>query len=603
MDRIPATAAASAACPFMHVEAARLAPGDELVLEMPKRIVLQYLTEDDGARVLALFYGGQEITFDEPHLFAFGETLAKQSRFTAAEAISWGEGLDWSEVSSCLEALLDAGVLIRAEEASRRAAPTADRSRPSPLGVAEAKTPASWSDLESITQRLAGRAVEQGWLELVIPVFRIAHMALDADDRQVGEANVFPRALRLDRPTEWMACTYAGTRYLDPKPMNVTALKSMRAHWTEMMMAIAAIRDAYLARHPNLPRPLDVGAVERLATLVLALPTWQLVRPHNRVANGTLHPALSSLFRVTDGVRLVMHQMMFVPAGEATLPADTPVSVDGILDYAERNFAFHSETGVCAGPRHFVRDFLEVLVEGKTPRAPADFAFSPEVSAALAEMDQAFDYGLAALRAHAAVFAFWPAMARCYERMAKAVGGVPTLAAPFQDHLVTMERSTYLGSESLRRDREAAYARIFEGCAEGLGEEHARLDTLLAAARLPEDGLLEAELTRIIAASHDIDQQPITDLAAAIATFARDTQSLLAVAAQCQAQINAMLGRPAPQRPFTAEDINVHVRLQGEQPGKRLPFLLDELKLRLGVVLDIGAGHIQSSAAVDPPRS
>ncbi|MCA3572646.1 MAG: hypothetical protein IOC86_01935, partial [Aestuariivirga sp.] len=436
----------------MHAAAARLAPDDELVLEMPKRMVLQHLTAEDGAPLLALFYGGQEITFDEPHLFAFGETLAKQSRFTAADAMGWGESLDWSEVSSCLEALLDAGILIRAEEAAQRGAPAADRSRPSPLGVAEALAPASWSDLEAITQRLAGRAVEQGWLELVIPVFRIAHMALDADNRQVGEANVFPRALRLDRQTEWMTCTYAGTRYLDPKPMNVTALKSMRTHWTEMMMAVAAIRDAYLARYPNLPRPLTVGAVERLATLLLALPTWQLVKPHTPVTSGALHPALSSLFRVTDGLRLVMHQMLFVPVGEATLPPGAAVSIDGILDYAERNFAFHSETGVCAGPRHFVRELLEVLVDGKTPHAPADFAFSPEVSMALAELEQAFDYGLEALRAHAAIFAFWPAMARCYDRIAKAAVGLAELDAPFQDHLITMERSTYLGSEAFRRD-------------------------------------------------------------------------------------------------------------------------------------------------------
>ena len=217
MDRIPATADTAAACPFMHAAAARLAPDDVLVLEMPKRMVLQYLTSDDGARQLVLFYGGQEISFDEPHLFTFGETLATQSRFAAADAMRWGEGLAWSEVSACLETLLDAGILIRAEEAAQLAAPAADRSRPSPLAPAEAQAPASWSDLDAITRRLAGRAVEQGWLELVIPVFRIAHMALDADDRQVGEANVFPRALRLDRPTEWMACTYAGTRYLDPQ--------------------------------------------------------------------------------------------------------------------------------------------------------------------------------------------------------------------------------------------------------------------------------------------------------------------------------------------------------------------------------------------------
>jgi hypothetical protein len=36
--------------------------------------------------------------------------------------------------------------------------------------------------------------------------------------------------MRLDVPTNWRACIYPGTRHLDPKPMNVTALKAMRAH-------------------------------------------------------------------------------------------------------------------------------------------------------------------------------------------------------------------------------------------------------------------------------------------------------------------------------------------------------------------------------------
>lgn len=602
MDRIPTTAHGTAACPFQHAPA-RLSAEDVLVLEMPKRMVLQYLTAEDGARQLTLFYGGQEVTFDEPHLFTFGEMLAKQSRFTAADAMGWGEDLAWSEVSACLETLLDAGILIRAEEAARRPPPAADRSRPSPLAPAEAEAPASWSDLEAITQRLAGRAVEWGWLELVIPVFRIAHMALDADDRQVGEANVFPRALRLDRPAEWMACTYAGTRYLDPKPMNVTALKSMRAHWTEMMMAIAAIREAYVARYPGIRQPLSVGAIERLAALVLALPTYQLVKPHDPVASGALHPSLSSLFRVTDGLRLIIHQMLFVPVGEATLAPGAVVSVDDILDYAERNFAFHSETGVCAGPRHFVRDFLEVLIDGKTPQAPADFAFSPAVASALREMDKAFDYGLEALRAHAAVFAVWPAMARCYDGMARAIAGctgAEDLEMRLMDHLLTMEHSTYLRSEAWRHDREVAYADMFDGCSAGLGEAGTSFRAMLAAARLPEDGVLETDLRSILAAAHPAlaaDVPALSDLATAIAAFARDAQALLAVAAGCQARINGQLGRPQPARSFTAEDIDVHVRLQGERPGKRLPFLVDELKSQLGIVLAIDASHIHASAA------
>ena len=120
----------------------------------------------------------------------------------------------------------------------------------------------------------------------MVPVFRIAHPALDTDDRQVGEANTFPRALRLDRPTDWQTCTYPGTRHADDKPMNLTALKAMRSHWPEMMAVLADIRARYLDR-AALRAPLTLGQVERLCIAVLSLPTWEAF-------GGPLHPVLSS---------------------------------------------------------------------------------------------------------------------------------------------------------------------------------------------------------------------------------------------------------------------------------------------------------------------
>lgn len=610
MNRLDtATDRETAACPFAHVAAA-LSRDEVLVLEMPKRMVVQYGLTETGAPRLNLFYGAQEVNFDEPHLFAFGETFARQHRFAAAEALGWGSDLDWSEIRDCLLALIDAGILIRESDVRPSPLPALDRTRPSPLPPAATVEPASWADLEVITTSLAGRGVEAGWLELVVPVFRIAHMTLDADGRQIGEANVFPRPLRLDRPTEWMTCTYAGTRYLDPKPMNVTALKAMRAHWTEMMMAIAVIRDAYLARFPAVSNPMTIGEIERLATLVLSIPTWQLVKPDKPFTLGEMHPALSSLFRVTDGLRLVMHQMLFVPLGEPALPPSTAMSVDAILDYAERNFAFHSETGVCAGPRHFVRDFLEVLVDGKRPDAPAGFTFSAPVAAALAGVASAFDYGLAGLRAHAVLFLFWPRMARAYQDLADVVAGAQAdnaalagLHAVMQDHLVTAERSTYLGSETWRAEREAAYAEMIAACSTGLGEPEVTLASLLhAESRETAGALIDAVAVRLASAQDGFaqDVEAARAVAAVIADFARSTQALLRAASGLQLNINAMLGRTQPQRPFTAADIPVHLRLQGPKPGKRLPFLFDELGERFGVTLEISPAHIDlSEAAVE----
>jgi hypothetical protein len=335
-----------------------LQPGDELRLPMSRRMVVQQAVSDEGRPELILYYEDKEVSFDEPHLFAFGETLARQDRFRADAATAWGDGYDWSEVRDLLENLVEAGILeLGAPEIE---VPTSGHARTSLLPPARATIARSWADCAAITDELAGRAVDPAHLELIVPMFRVAHIALDADGRQVGEANVFPRPLRLDTPTEWKACPFPGTRYMADRPMNASALKAMRNHWPQMMAALKFIRAHFLRRFPAAADGWTLAHVERLAALVLAVPTYQLVRAGAEAA--PLHPALSSLFRVTDGLRMATHQMMFIPVGEPVLPPDTPITAEAIFDYAERNYSFHSETGVCAGPSHMVREFLDVVL-------------------------------------------------------------------------------------------------------------------------------------------------------------------------------------------------------------------------------------------------
>jgi hypothetical protein len=367
------TAGETRSCPFAPpsvpldvVGTDAIGTDDLLVLPMHKSMVVQYSTDRSGAPELHLSYGGKEISFDEPELFGFGETLAKQSQFRAGAATAWGPGYAWTQVQELLAQLIAQGILERADEHAASEAPADSRARPSPLPPAASPTPRTWRECETITRELAGRPVELGYLELIVPIFRVAHVAMDADGRQVGEANVFPRALRLDVPTEWLTCIYPGTRYKVDRPMNVTALKSMRAHWGQMMATLHRIRSAFFRRFPQAAQGWTVGHLERLATLVLAVPSYQLMRCDRPLENGALHPALSSLFRVTDGLRMTMHQMLFVPFGEPTLSPHAPMTSQQILSYAERNYSFHSETGVCAGPRNMVQEFLGVA--GRRPR-------------------------------------------------------------------------------------------------------------------------------------------------------------------------------------------------------------------------------------------
>ena len=593
-----------------RAEAVGVAPGDELVLPLHQRIVAQYGREASGRTELRLYCGDKEISFDEPELFAFGERLAAQSHFIAEAAVDWADGLDWARVQPLLTQLVDQGVLQHAADAAPED-PAAARGgeRPSPLPAATCTAPRSWLDCEAITAELAGRPLELGWLELVVPVFRVAHLALDADGRQVGEANVFPPALRRDVPTRWRSCIYPGTRFQVERPMNVSALKAMRQHWPAMMAVLRHVRAAYLQRFPEATQRWTVGHLERVSVAVLAVVTWPLMRAERRVPNGELHPALSSVFRVTDGLRMTMHQMLFVPIGEPALPPDAPVTSRAILDYAERNHSFHSEHGVCAGPRSMIEEFLAVMVDGALADAATAAPLPAAVQQALDEVEPALDYALLGLQAHAAVFSLWPVMARCYERLLgiaepwAALGGAEVLALRdrLRGHRDQLRQASYLGSEQWRVDREAVYADMHRQCGRGLGAaaDAPSLSALIAPRRSRRRAAVEYRLAGLLrqrfgsaAAADPVDAPHLTAMGEALMEFLLQLQAIVRTACALQWRINRHLGRTPPQRRFSAADIDIHNRLQGAA-SRRLPFIVDELEQLLQVRLSIDTETIE----------
>ncbi len=573
---------------------------EELVFPKHRRTVVQYATNDSGSTELNLYHDDKEITFDEPDLFPFGEALAKQARFTAGDATGWGEGYEWPRIRDLLQQLIEEGVLVRAADVARETVLLGDAIRPSPLPPSTCPVAKSWDQCEGITQELAGRPIELGYLELIVPVFRVAHIALDADQRQVGEANVFPSALRLDVPTEWRTCNLPGTRYRSERPMNVTAMRVMRAHWPQMMAAVLRVREAYLRRFPEAEGAWTVGHVERLSAVVLAVPTYQLIRRNSRVENGDLHPALSSLFRVTDGVRMTTHQMLFIPISEPSWSPHQAVTVDQILEYAERNYSFHSSHGVCAGPRAMVRELIQILLEGGGSADYASLALEPPVQAAFDNLDAAIDYGLHGLRAYAAVFSLWPVMTRAYEQIAETVEAYSLLDTPplaalresMRAHGSALLKRTYLAHERWRLIREDVYADMYEQCGRGVTSFNGApgLDVLLVPVWTDVHRRTEAKLQDILRSRVDITNETseafVRDLSDCIMDFLLREQAVLRAAAAAQGDINRLLGREQPNRAISAADINVHNLMQGFDPD-RLPYLIDELERRLGIHIDL----------------
>jgi hypothetical protein len=588
---------------------AALAATDELVLPKHKRVFVQYVNGESGVPELHLYYGDKEISFDEPELFDFGEGLAKQSRFLAGDATTWGANYDWPRIRELLEQLIDAGVLRYAtDDDAPELPPSRDLAKPSPLPPAPCSVPRTWVEAESLITELTGRSLELSYLELVLPLYRIPHIALDGEGRQVGEANVFPKSLRLEVPTEWRTCPHAGSRYQHERPMNVTALKSMRAHWKQMMVAILRVREAYLRRFPQARQGWTIGDLHCLSALVLSMSTYLMLREQDRVPNGDLHPVLSCMYRVTDGVRMVMHHMLFSEDLEATLPLHAPMTAAELYAYAERNEIFISDHGVCAGPRAMIEEFLGILMDGHEIEGAASVVMPEQVQTALNEIETIFDYVLHGLQAYSVVFSRWPAMTRTYELLVPIVSG---WSGPLQERLENslkfLRTLTRQNTEERRLKREQVYVEMYARSVSGLGAaaQQGTLPERIAPVPVGNDAEASARLQTLLQHrfSAVADTASIVNMADVLMDYFRREQAMIRTASAIQQSINRLLGREHPTRPLTGADLAIHYRLLESiyseehlaSTGGHLPYLVDEIEKQLDLRVVVTGDAIEVS--------
>lgn len=600
------TVAAEAGASALVAPKRDLQHGDELILPLMKSVILQYQGPADAPEALRFFYWDKEVTFDDPAQFAFGEALAKQSRFVACEAMGWAGG-DWPTVKQMLEDLIEAEILSYADDIFALPMKVERQDRESPLPPARIFEPPVWDDDGKTMTFITGEPLEVGQLEMVMPVFRVVHMYMDKDGRQVGEANVFPPKARMDLPTEWKTCTYEGSRYQPDAPMNATALRAMRAHWREMMAVIRKVREAYFERFPDARNGWTVADMERMTVAVLCMPTFMLMRRENPVPNGELHPVLSSLFRVTDGLRLTMHQMLFVPFGEPMRHPHTPMNADQVWDYANRNHAFHSDHGVCAGPPFMIREFLAVAFDGIEPAVGSPPSYDPAVQEAIDNIDNAFDYAMLGLQNFATMFSQWPEMIGQHVRFFEVIDGWQGETSPkfekiksiFTHHHKYATTNTYLASEEWREGRMTSYADMYDKCHFGL------------TGKLPDIGLragIEQDNDKISDEARQALQQGFArffddmadpselarQLSESVIVYLRRVQNRLAMADAVQAKINAMLGRPTPKHRFTIFDIDIYNRLL-EMEGAVMPFFALEMERVFGIKIHLDSQDVSIS--------
>jgi hypothetical protein len=302
---------------------------------------------------------------------------------------------------------------------------------------------------------------------------------------------------------------------------------------------------------------------------------------------------------------MTMHQMLFVPVGEPALPPNAPMSSEAIYAYAERNFSFFSEHGVCAGPQAMIEEFLSVLVDGRPPREGLPHTFDAELVQAFAAIEPALDYGLRGLAAYGVVFSAWPLMARVYADLAAVVAdgahAAPRWHEQLQSHLRSLEGASYLGEEPLRVAREQVYADMVAQCERGLGASNPlTLPQRLAAQLSVQDHAASRRVEQALRQA--LEGEPALQQAALriVMTYLRQMRSLLAEATRVHDGINTMLGRQPPRRELHAADLDLHNALQGATTSRRVPFFIDELGATLGLDIDVTPSRIDIEVRAAP---
>ena len=396
-----------------------LQPTDVLFIPKRRRFTRAMLANPEGGEALHIFFGEKEIVFDEPDLLSFGQKLFEVDRFKAEEATGWSDAApyDWQRVRGLLEALIEEEIVDRYEGSTAATAPK--RTYPATLGRAQpGQRPETYSGHEAqgcpmTTQKMLGRAVDLSNLEVVLPVQRVAHPAVDTDGRQVGENNVVD-PLFLDLPTERRVCNYAGSRFQNEQPINYTALKAMTKRWPELLSLTAQFRDAFFQRLPRRGPELLAGEAHLLAVTCLSTVGYVMVRGVDPVPNGQLDAGLAAMFRLIDGVRIATTTMVRDTAGQHG--CDRPVSGKIIHAYAEQNQLFNDRWGVCAGPQVLIDEYLGVLLDGNA--APIDV--EPSLAQRLGDLPAALDYGLHGLRIESIVRAYGAMQGLLHERLRQA---------------------------------------------------------------------------------------------------------------------------------------------------------------------------------------
>lgn len=236
----------------------------------------------------------------------------------------------------------------------------------------------------------------------------------DAEGRPIREGRTPPELLG-EGEIEYRPCPYPGSRYLNERPMNVSALRQTSAHWDEIMDVMALLRTAYTQARGGYRG--DVMDIWRVGQLGSALPWFYILRL------GTACPAYAAaLSKATLGIGIWGHRMLVQMLVERRLiPRFTSQTM---LDTAEETLTLLAETEVCAASDKMMLKFFDVFTADEVAVAGA----GAEMTRLVAARDELVRFGAHYIAFKQWIWMYWIARRHLYVDLASALGSVPEMA-------------------------------------------------------------------------------------------------------------------------------------------------------------------------------
>lgn len=290
--------------------------------------------------------------------------------------------------------------------------------------------------------------------------------------------------------------------------------------------------------------------------------------------------------------------MIFL-SSERTRDAGEPLTWQELYEFAERNGIFLGDTGVCAGPRPLIDEFLSVAVDGVKIEGFYDIELAPEVQSLLAELPQVVDYGFLGLQVWGITRSVWLLMSLAYKALREifegATGGP---SERIREHLEKDWHILDIGRLAGDYDRDV-HMNVYVDCyLQGRQASHIKVgpatlqEQLEPRAEGPEHRELAERLRALLAARlYGVvfqREDAIERITEVLMHYLRQEQSVLHGATAVQAAINELLGRPRPTRPLTARDLRVNYQMY-RSTISQFPYLFETLEQELGISIECNA--------------